>query len=84
METGKKRNTKRERFLDEMEQVVPWARLLELIEPHYPKAGKGRRPRGLETMPRIHFMQHWFNLSGPGTENALYEFDQLRSTKPRL
>jgi hypothetical protein len=49
-ETGKKRKTKRERFLEKMEQVVPWSRLVALIEPHYPKAGKGRRPRGLETM----------------------------------
>lgn len=49
-ETSKKRKTKHQRFLDEMDQVVPWARLMELIEPHYPKAGKGRRPRGLETM----------------------------------
>jgi IS5 family transposase len=52
-EAGKKRKTKRERFLEEMEQVVPRAKLIELIEPHYPKAGRGRRPRGLETMLRI-------------------------------
>jgi transposase, IS5 family len=49
-EAGKKRKTKRERFLEEMEQVVPWAKLIELIEPHYPKAGRGRRPRGLEIL----------------------------------
>ena len=78
-ETEKKRKTKRERFLEEMEQVVPWARLLELIEPHYPKAGKGRRPRGLETMLRIYFMQHWFNLSDPGMEDALYDVPCMRT-----
>jgi transposase, IS5 family len=78
-ETGKKRKTKRERFLDEMEQVVPWARLIVLIEPHYPKAGKGRRPRGLETTLRIHFMQQWFNLSDPGMEDALYDVACMRT-----
>jgi hypothetical protein len=55
-ETGKKRKTKRERFLEEMETVAPWATLMALIEPHYPKAVKGRRPRGLETMLRIYFV----------------------------
>ena len=77
-ESVKKRKTKRERFLDEMESVVPWAALLALIEPHYPKAGKGRRPRGLETMLRIHFMQQWFNLSDPGMEDALYDVPCMR------
>jgi transposase, IS5 family len=78
-EAGKKRKTKRERFLEEMEQVVPWAKLIELIEPHYPKAGRGRRPRGLETMLRIYFMQHWFNLSDPGVEDALYDMACMRA-----
>ena len=55
-ESVKKRKTKRERFLEEMETVVPWAALVALIEPHYPKAGKGRRPWGLETLLRIYFM----------------------------
>lgn len=59
-EAGKKRQTKRERFLAEMEAVVPWAALVTLIEPHCPKAGKGRWPRGLEAMLRIYFMQQWF------------------------
>src|ERR1700740_2915918 len=78
-EAGKKRKTKRERFLEEREQVVPWAKLIELIEPHYPKAGRGRRPRGLETMLRIYFMQHWFNLSDPGVEDALYDMACMRA-----
>ena len=56
-EAGKKRKTRRERFLAEMERVVPWPALLALIEPHYPKAGKGRRPWPLETMLRLYFMQ---------------------------
>jgi hypothetical protein len=78
-ETGKKRKTKRERFLEKMEQVVPWSRLVALIEPHYPKAGKGRRPRGLETMLRLYFMQLWFNLSDPGMEDALYDVPCMRT-----
>jgi hypothetical protein len=49
-----------------------------LIEPHYPKAGKGRHPIGLSTMLRIYFLQHWFNLSDPGAEDALYESPALR------
>ena len=78
-ESVKKRKTKRERFLEEMETVVPWAALVALIEPHYPKAGKGRRPRGLETMLRIYFMQQWFNLSDPGMEDALYDVPCMRA-----
>ncbi|MCB9980389.1 MAG: transposase [Rhodospirillales bacterium] len=55
--------TRRERFLDEMEQVMPWERLLGRIRPHYPVAGNGRRPYRLETMLRIHLMQQWFGYS---------------------
>jgi len=72
------RVSRREQFLNTMEAVVPWAKLEALIEPHYPKAGKGRQPIGLETMLRIHFLQHWFNLSDPGAEDALYESPALR------
>jgi hypothetical protein len=55
--------TRRERFLAEMDAVIPWQRLLALIEPRYPKAGKGRQPHPMERMLRIHFMQNWFNLN---------------------
>jgi len=72
------RKSKRELFLDEMDVVVPWARLLSLVEPHYPKAGKGRQPVGLSIMLRIYFVQQWFNLSDPGMEQALYESAVLR------
>ncbi len=54
--------TRRERFLAEMDAVIPWARLMALIEPHYPKAGRGRQPLGLEKMLRIYFLQQWLNL----------------------
>jgi IS5 family transposase len=63
----------------EMDQIVPWARLAALIEPHYPKPGNGRPPLPLERMLRIHFLQHWFNLSDPAAEEALYESPALRA-----
>lgn len=75
---GKRKQTRRERFLAEMEQVVPWAGLLELIEPSYPKAGNGRPPYPLETMLRIHLLQSGFALSDPAMEEALYEITSLR------
>jgi IS5 family transposase len=65
-------------FLDEMELVLPWAELQALIEPHYAKAGNGRRPVGLSILLRIYFLQQWFNLSDPGVEEALYESPVLR------
>jgi transposase, IS5 family len=72
------RKSKRELFLDEMKAVIPWSRLLSLVEPHYPKAGKGRQPVGLSIMLRTYFLQQWFNLSDPGMEEAFYESPVLR------
>ncbi|MDF9376912.1 IS5 family transposase [Klebsiella pneumoniae] len=59
----KRRQTRKEIFLSRMEQILPWQNMVEVIEPFYPKAGNGRRPYPLETMLRIHCMQHWYNLS---------------------
>ena len=75
------KETKRERFLREMDQVVPWQRLVALIEPCYPKAGLrgGRKPMPLERMLRIHFLQQWYAYSDPGMEEALHEIPLLRS-----
>src|SRR6202790_2480203 len=70
--------TRRERFLGEMDAVIPWVRLLALIEPHYPKAGPGRQPLGLAKMLRIYFLQQWFNLSDPQAEDALYDSESMR------
>lgn len=81
MMTGFERYTKKTRraeFLEEMEQVVPWAKLCGLIEPHYPKAGNGRHPVGVERMLRIYFLQQWFNLSDPAVEEALYDSVVMR------
>jgi len=70
--------TRRERFLAEMDVVIPWPRLFALIEPHYPKPGRGRRPLEMETMLRIYFLQQWFNLSDPQAEDAIYDSESMR------
>src|SRR5664279_2471496 len=75
---GKRKQTRREVFLEEMDQVVPWGSLLKLIEPCYPMAGRGRHPYPLETMLRVHLMQNWFALSDPAMEEALYEITPMR------
>ena len=75
---GKGKITRRERFLAEMDAVIPWAHLLRLIEPHYPKAGNGTQPMPMERMLRIYFMQNWFNLSDPAAEDALYDSESMR------
>jgi IS5 family transposase len=71
--------TRRDQFLAEMEAVIPWRDLCKVIKPFYPKPkGAGRRPVGLERMLRIHFLQHWFNLSDPAVEEALYDSRAMR------
>lgn len=70
--------TRRERFLGEMDAVIPWSQIQALIEPHYPKAGNGTQPMPLERMLRIYFMQQWFNLSDPGAEDSLYDSESMR------
>ena len=71
--------TRREQFLEEMDQIIPWRDLCKVIKPFYPKPkGAGRPPVGLERMLRIHFLQHWFNLSDPAVEEALYDSRALR------
>src|SRR6185436_16491361 len=70
--------TRRDVFLTTMEQIVPWAALCEVIEPHYPKPGNGRPPVGLERMLRMYFVQHWFNLADEACEEALLDSTSLR------
>lgn len=72
------KKTRRAEFLEEMEQVVPWKKLCALIEPHYPRAGNGRPPVGVERMLRMYFLQQWFNLSDPAVEEALYDSAVMR------
>jgi IS5 family transposase len=76
--SSKRRQTRKEIFLSRMEQILPWQNMVEVIEPFYPKAGNGRRPYPLETMLRIHCMQHWYNLSDGAMEDALYEIASMR------
>ena len=76
----KKKRTRREAFLDKMEQVVPWLRLKAVIEPHYPKSGKrGRPPIGLERMLRMYFVQQWYGLADEAVEDAIYDSQALRN-----
>lgn len=72
-----KRTRKRE-FLAEMERVVPWAALVQLVAPHAPEGKKGRPPFSVETMLRVHFMQQWFTLSDPAMEEALHDIALFR------
>ena len=70
---NRSRKTRKQKFLEEMDKAMPWKRMVAVIEPHYPKGERGRRPFPLETMLRIHFMQQWFGLSDPGMEDELHD-----------
>ena len=73
-----RRPTRRDLFLATMERIVPWDALCGVIEPHYPRAGNGRPPIGLERMLRMYFVQHWFNLADEACEDALLDSTALR------
>ena len=75
---SKRKITRRERFLQEMDAVIPWATLEALVAPHYPKPGRGRRPLPLATMLRVYFLQQWFDLSDPQAEDMLYDSEAMR------
>ncbi|SOS31086.1 transposase (plasmid) [Pseudomonas syringae pv. cerasicola] len=75
---GKRKQTRKELFLIEMDQVVPWKGLIALIEPYYPKGEGGRPAYPLMAMLRVHLMQNWFGYSDPAMEEALYETTILR------
>ena len=74
----KRKKTRREKFLVEMDEVMPWEELVKLVGEHYPKAGNGRQPMPLERMLRIYFLQQWYGLSDPGMEDALYDSEAMR------
>ena len=76
--SSKRRQTRKEIFLSRMETLLPWAMLLERIEPVYPKAGNGRQPYPFQAMFRFHCLQHWYNLSDGAMEDALYEIASMR------
>jgi IS5 family transposase len=75
-----RKKTRKERFLEEMNEIIPWVEMAEAITPYYPKEpeGAGRKPIGLERMLRIHFLQHWFELSDPAAEEVLYDSRAMR------
>lgn len=75
---NKKKKTRREKFLEEMDKVVPWKEMTEAIKPYYPKAGNGRQPMALEMMLRVYFMQQWYGLSDPAMEDSLYDIESMR------
>lgn len=75
---AKKKSTRRERFLARMEEVIPWAALLAVIAPHYPKGERGRPPIGLERMLRVYFLQQWYALADEALEDALYDSQALQ------
>src|ERR1044072_7293394 len=74
---GKKKQTRRDKFLAEMEQAVPWSRLVERLAPLYPKGERGRPPIPLERMLRAYFFQQWYGLSDGGLERSLYDSQAL-------
>lgn len=77
--TAKKKKTRKEKFLEQMEACVPWARFRAILAPCYPKGGqRGGQPIGMDTMLRVYLMQQWFNLSDPAMEDALYEIESMR------
>lgn len=75
---NKGRITRREKFLSDMQAIVPWASLLAVIEPHYPKGQRGRPPIGCLRMLRIYFLQQWYNLADEALEDSLYDIASLR------
>ena len=77
--SNRKRKTKREEFLEAMDQIIPWERWIDLIKARYPTGKRGRPPRGIEVMLRMYLMQNWFNLSDVGIEDAIYDSYAMRS-----
>src|SRR5450755_2102149 len=75
----KKKRTRREKFLGEMERIVPWGRLIAVIEPLYPTSGRvGRQPIGISRMLRMYCLQQWYGLADEALEDALYDSQALR------
>jgi IS5 family transposase len=78
------KKTRKREFLEEMERVVPWAVLVQIVESHYPKAKTGHPPFGIETMLRVHYLQQWFGLSDPAMEEALHDVPLYREFAKRV
>ena len=76
---GKQKVTRRERFLGEMNQAVPWARLVALVEPFYPPGKRGRPPLGVGLMLRVYFLQQWYALADEALEDAIHDSRAMRA-----
>jgi len=74
----KKKITRREKFLARMEALIPWPKLLAVIQPFYPKGERGRPPIGLERMLRVYFLQQWYGLADEAIEDAIYDSQAMR------
>ena len=74
----RKKKTRREEFLEIMNDIIPWGEWVSVIEPYYPKGKRGRPPMGIEKMLRMYLLQIWFNLSDPATEDAIYDSYAMR------
>ena len=81
---NRKRKTKREEFLEIMDEIIPWDEWVNIIVAYYPSGKRGRPPKGIEKMLRMYLLQVWFHLSDEGTEDAIYDSYPLMSTFPRL
>lgn len=77
--SNRRRKTRRDSFLQMMDNIIPWDRMVEVVRPFYPSGRRGRPPRGIETMLRMYFIQDWFNLSVPGVEDVIYDSYAMRS-----
>lgn len=77
--SNRKRKTKREEFLDAMEEIIPWKYWTDMIRPYYPSGKRGRPPRDIEAMLRMYLMQNWFNLSDAGIEDEIYDSYAMRT-----
>ena len=77
--SGRKRVTQKEKFLREMNEIIPWADWVSKILPYYPTGKRGRPPRGIEVMLRMYLLQIWFNLSDEGLEDAIYDSYAMRN-----
>ena len=74
----RKKKTKREEFLEIMDEIIPWEEWMGVIRPYYPSGERGRPPIDLELILRMYLLQCWFNLSDPGTEDAIYDSYAMR------
>ena len=74
----RKRQGKKEAFLNRMEEIIPWDSWIQIIAPYYPSGNHGRPVKGIETMLRMYLLQDWFNLSDEGVEDAIYDSYAMR------